>query len=437
MTNPSLSRARRIAGAVLVVATLGAGASTVVPSTPVAAAPSPAAPNVVGLRKGARGDAVKALQEALVRVGVGVKYGVDSYFGSATEASVKAFQRIKGISITGVVDAATAAALGLATAPAPAAPSAPAAGAGDRPPRPRLHRAARRPGAAGADQLRLPHPQRRRRDLRCEHRASTQGVPEGERARRERPDIPVDDARPRRRRGGPRLPRRHRRCRARCHGRFAGHRPARSWLDRHSGRPGPAGTHQARLPHRCRRRLRRHHRARPDGIPTSQRARRQRPDVPGDDARPRRHGRDRRCSGCHARRDRHHRRRLRRLRRTWRPGRGTATGPDQRRHPRARRGGRRVRVRDRQRGDGVPAGEGLEGVRQGRRRDGRRARPRRRRGAGSDRGRVRSSSKPSRCRARATTATAGTPPAAPAASISASTSWRPRATRSTLRSRAR
>ena len=125
MTNPSLSRARRIAGAVLVVATLGAGTSTVVPSAPVAAAP--AAPNVVGLRKGARGDAVKALQEALVRVGVGVKYGVDSYFGSATEASVKAFQRIKGISITGVVDAATATALGLATAPAPAAPSAPAA----------------------------------------------------------------------------------------------------------------------------------------------------------------------------------------------------------------------------------------------------------------------------------------------------------------------
>ena len=43
----------------------------------------------------------------------------------------------------------------------------------------------------------------------------------------------------------------------------------------------------------------------------------------------------------------------------------------------------------------------------------------------ADRGRRRSSSRPSRCRARATTATAGTPPAAPAASTSASTSWRP------------
>ena len=32
-----------------------------------------------------------------MRVGVGVKYGVDSYFGSATQASVKAFQRYKGL----------------------------------------------------------------------------------------------------------------------------------------------------------------------------------------------------------------------------------------------------------------------------------------------------------------------------------------------------
>ena len=86
--------------------------------------PAPAAPNVVGLKKGAYGEAVKALQEALVRVGIGVKYGVDSYFGSATEASVKAFQRYKGLPVTGVVDQATAAALGLAPAPAAAAPPA-------------------------------------------------------------------------------------------------------------------------------------------------------------------------------------------------------------------------------------------------------------------------------------------------------------------------
>ena len=84
MTNPSLPRARRIAGAVLVVATLGAERGDGRAERAGAAAPAPAATNVVGLRKGARGDAVKALQEALVRVGIGVKYGVDSYFGSAT-----------------------------------------------------------------------------------------------------------------------------------------------------------------------------------------------------------------------------------------------------------------------------------------------------------------------------------------------------------------
>ena len=89
---------------------------------------APAAVDVVGLKKGAYGEAVKALQQALVRVGVGVKYGVDSYFGSATEASVKAFQRYKGLPVTGVVDQATAAALGLAAAPAAAAPAAAANG---------------------------------------------------------------------------------------------------------------------------------------------------------------------------------------------------------------------------------------------------------------------------------------------------------------------
>ena len=90
----------------------------------------PASADVIGLRKGARGPAVKELQEALIRVGVGVVHGVDSYFGSATESSVKFFQRTKGLPVTGVVDGATAAALGLAAAPAPSpAPAALANGA--------------------------------------------------------------------------------------------------------------------------------------------------------------------------------------------------------------------------------------------------------------------------------------------------------------------
>ena len=131
MTAPSIPRARRFAGAVLLLAGLGLGGVTVLPAATVAAAQAPAAQDVVGLRKGARGDAVKALQQALVRVGIGVKYGVDSYFGSATEASVKAFQRLNGLPMTGVVDRATAAGLGLASAatPAPSPAPAPAASA--------------------------------------------------------------------------------------------------------------------------------------------------------------------------------------------------------------------------------------------------------------------------------------------------------------------
>ncbi len=119
------ARIRRTSALVLVASGLTLSATAVASAQPQAASASaPAAVDVVGLKKGAYGEAVKALQLALVRVGVGVKYGVDSYFGSATQASVKAFQRYKGLPVTGVVDQATAAALGLAPAPAPAAVAA-------------------------------------------------------------------------------------------------------------------------------------------------------------------------------------------------------------------------------------------------------------------------------------------------------------------------
>ena len=124
-------RARRAGAATLLAAGLAVGTVGVtIPSGPVAAA-SVTAADVVGLTKGAHGEQVRAVQVALNRVGVGVKYGVDGYFGSATLASVKAFQRYKGLPITGVVDAATAAALGFA-APAPrvAAPAATRSAAG-------------------------------------------------------------------------------------------------------------------------------------------------------------------------------------------------------------------------------------------------------------------------------------------------------------------
>jgi peptidoglycan hydrolase-like protein with peptidoglycan-binding domain len=117
-------RVRCLAGSLALAATLavadgtGAGAQ---PAVPVHV-PSPAAESVIGLHYGSYGEPVRALQRALIRVGVGVVGGVDGYFGSATRASVRAWQNYKGLAVTGVVDVATARALGLA-APAVAGAS--------------------------------------------------------------------------------------------------------------------------------------------------------------------------------------------------------------------------------------------------------------------------------------------------------------------------
>jgi peptidoglycan hydrolase-like protein with peptidoglycan-binding domain len=118
MSVPSTARARTSrlrrgsAAAAIVAGLVLTGTAVVAGSPPVPSAPSSSAANVVGLKKGAYGENVRALQQALNRVGIGVRYGVDGYFGSATQASVKAFQNYKGLPVTGVVDAATAAALG-------------------------------------------------------------------------------------------------------------------------------------------------------------------------------------------------------------------------------------------------------------------------------------------------------------------------------------
>jgi peptidoglycan hydrolase-like protein with peptidoglycan-binding domain len=118
-------RVRCLAGSVALAATLvvvdgvAAQAGAPVPMSTVI----PTADSVIGLHYGSYGDSVRELQRALIRVGVGVVGGVDGYFGSATRASVRAFQAYKGLTVTGIVNAATARALGLA-APAPSAPSA-------------------------------------------------------------------------------------------------------------------------------------------------------------------------------------------------------------------------------------------------------------------------------------------------------------------------
>ncbi|TDT16458.1 putative peptidoglycan binding protein [Ilumatobacter fluminis] len=68
---------------------------------------------VTGLALGARGDAVKQLQQALLNQGVPVDGGVDGVFGPGTESALKQFQAKRGFSQTGTVDTATAIALGL------------------------------------------------------------------------------------------------------------------------------------------------------------------------------------------------------------------------------------------------------------------------------------------------------------------------------------
>ena len=119
------SRRRRV-GTVLVLSA-ALTASGVAIATPAGAAPvlSAAPGSVVGLQYGDYGPEVRRLQEALIRVGVGVVHGVDGYFGSATRASVRAWQNHKGLPVTGTVDEATAVSLNLATAAPAAAASAP------------------------------------------------------------------------------------------------------------------------------------------------------------------------------------------------------------------------------------------------------------------------------------------------------------------------
>ena len=93
-------------------------------ATPVAANPS------VGLRIGNQGDLVKGLQQALMNAGISLKGGADGSFGAATKAALVSYQNANGLSASGTVDEATAAKLGLGTAPAaPAAPAAPTASA--------------------------------------------------------------------------------------------------------------------------------------------------------------------------------------------------------------------------------------------------------------------------------------------------------------------
>jgi hypothetical protein len=80
------------------------------------------------LARGDTGEAVIQVQEALVAAGIELPGGSDGVFGAATVDAVQIFQHEKGMDMTGVVDRATAVALGLRQAPADAGGTRSAAG---------------------------------------------------------------------------------------------------------------------------------------------------------------------------------------------------------------------------------------------------------------------------------------------------------------------
>ena len=68
------------------------------------------------LSNGSAGEDVKELQQALSDLGYDIgKTGIDGILGSNTEAAVKAFQELKGLEVTGIVDSKTLDALQSAT----------------------------------------------------------------------------------------------------------------------------------------------------------------------------------------------------------------------------------------------------------------------------------------------------------------------------------
>ena len=115
--------------------TVQATTTTVVATTTTVAATTTTTPAVVYPLttstlpvRGAKGDAVMAVQKALKAAGLDVKGGIDGAFGSGTTSTISLFQTNKGLTATGVLDIPTAVALALVApvavpAPAPAAVS--------------------------------------------------------------------------------------------------------------------------------------------------------------------------------------------------------------------------------------------------------------------------------------------------------------------------
>ena len=71
----------------------------------------------VNQRTGMAGTKARAVQQALVRFGLNLPGGITGTYSIGTANSVRTFQRITGLPVTGVVDATTARALGVLVAP--------------------------------------------------------------------------------------------------------------------------------------------------------------------------------------------------------------------------------------------------------------------------------------------------------------------------------
>jgi len=117
--------------------TVQATTTTVAATTTTVAATTTTTPTVVYPLttstlpvRGAKGDAVIAVQKALKAAGLDVKGGIDGAFGSGTTSTISSFQISKGLTANGVLDIPTAVALALIApvavpvpVPAPAAVS--------------------------------------------------------------------------------------------------------------------------------------------------------------------------------------------------------------------------------------------------------------------------------------------------------------------------
>jgi len=109
-------------------AALGIRPATSTPAITASAAPAAATAASTRPKLGDRTDAIEDLQSRLIAAGISVRGGADGIFGPATAAAVRAYQSMTGAPVTGVVDDATATALGLGASVASAPGGAPPVG---------------------------------------------------------------------------------------------------------------------------------------------------------------------------------------------------------------------------------------------------------------------------------------------------------------------